>query len=233
MFMGFTSSQKAALGSDSVPNFDSLPGMTDQFPNGYFRSGCSMHLSHLFEDLEKWYAMSYHDRLARAFRPNVNVPEGTQTIPDGPAGTGSEDEIVEELRTTGVVGHTVALHPATRLAQDVTDNYGNFYPKGTAVPLRGDFNTLDNPFAWTANPDVDRWSDTPAAGLHFLVFVPSSDGFNRGRMAMDGHYVDGRVLGIDPRSAEQGMNAVLRATHRQNFLIPPRQHRSFPLAELL
>jgi hypothetical protein len=26
---------------------------------------------------------------------------------------------------------------------------------------------------------------------------------------------------------------VLQTTHRQNFLVPPRRHRSFPLAELL
>jgi len=25
---------------------------------------------------------------------------------------------------------------------------------------------------------------------------------------------------------------VLRTTHRQNFLVPPREYRSFPLAEL-
>jgi hypothetical protein len=25
---------------------------------------------------------------------------------------------------------------------------------------------------------------------------------------------------------------VLTTTHRQNFLVPPRRHRSFPLAEL-
>jgi hypothetical protein len=233
LFLGFTSSQKAALGSDSMPNFDSIPGLTNQFPMGYFRSGCTMHLSHLYEDLEKWYAMNYKDRLARAFRPNVSVPEGTQTVPDGPSGTGSESEIVQELQRTGVVGHTVALHPATRLAQDLTDNYGNFYPKGTAIPLRADFNTLDNPFAWTAHPMQDRWADSPAAGLHFLVFVPTSDSFHRARMAMDGHYPDGRELGINPHSANQGMNAVLRTTHRQNFLVPPREHRAFPLAELL
>jgi hypothetical protein len=29
------------------------------------------------------------------------------------------------------------------------------------------------------------------------------------------------------------MNSVLRTTHRQNFLVPPRAHRAFPLAELL
>jgi hypothetical protein len=30
----------------------------------------------------------------------------------------------------------------------------------------------------------------------------------------------------------RGFNDILRTTHRQNFLVPPRQHRSFPLAEL-
>jgi hypothetical protein len=50
---------------------------------------------------------------------------------------------------------------------------------------------------------------------------------------MDGHYPSGTVLDIDPRSPDQGMNAVLHTTHRQNYLVPSRLHRSFPLAELL
>ena len=35
-----------------------------------------------------------------------------------------------------------------------------------------------------------------------------------------------------PGSRAQGLNSVLHTTHRQNFLVPPRRHRSFPLAEL-
>jgi hypothetical protein len=50
---------------------------------------------------------------------------------------------------------------------------------------------------------------------------------------MDGRYPDGTVISIGPRSVHQGFNAVLTTTHRQNFLVPPRRHRSFPLAELL
>jgi hypothetical protein len=65
------------------------------------------------------------------------------------------------------------------------------------------------------------------------VFAPTSDAFHRGRSAMDGRYADGTTLDIDPRSPLQGMNSVLRTTHRQNFLVPPRAHRSFPLAELV
>jgi hypothetical protein len=50
---------------------------------------------------------------------------------------------------------------------------------------------------------------------------------------MDGRYSDGVALPIDPSSPRMGLNGVIHATHRQNFLVPPRRHRSFPLAELL
>lgn len=32
---------------------------------------------------------------------------------------------------------------------------------------------------------------------------------------------------------ENGLERFLTATRRQNFLIPPRRHRSFPLVELV
>jgi hypothetical protein len=50
---------------------------------------------------------------------------------------------------------------------------------------------------------------------------------------MDGIMPDGSSVPIDPRSRSQGFNSILRTTHRQNFLVPPRRHRAFPLAELL
>ena len=73
----------------------------------------------------------------------------------------------------------------------------------------------------------------PAAGVHFVTFNPTSDDFARNRLAMDGHLPNGSRLPFEPRSRGQGFNSVLDTTHRQNFLVPPRAHRSFPLAELL
>jgi hypothetical protein len=104
------------------------------------------------------------------------------------------------------------------------------YPKGTAIPVRADFNTLDNPFHWSA--DVSQIVPTPAAGVHFVVFNPTSDDFRRNRLAMDGHLPGGDRLPLAARSNAQGFNSVLRTTHRQNYLVPPRRHRSFPLSEL-
>jgi hypothetical protein len=51
-------------------------------------------------------------------------------------------------------------------------------------------------------------------------------------MAMDGVMPGGQKLALPPRSRSQGFNSILRTTHRQNFLVPPRLHRSFPLVEL-
>ena len=73
----------------------------------------------------------------------------------------------------------------------------------------------------------------PAAGVHFVVFTPTSDDFHRGRLAMDGVLPDGTRLEFTPRARGQGFNSVLTTTHRQNFLVPPRRYRSFPLVEML
>jgi hypothetical protein len=64
------------------------------------------------------------------------------------------------------------------------------------------------------------------------MFQPTTAIFNRVRLAMDGHYPD-RTLSISPRSPHAGINSVLYTTHRQYYLVPPRRHRSFPLAEFL
>ena len=71
----------------------------------------------------------------------------------------------------------------------------------------------------------------PAPGLHFVVFMPMSSSFNSMRQAMDGQFGSNPPFG--PETVHGPFNQVLQTTHRQNFLIPPRVHRSFPLAELL
>ncbi len=234
LFLGFTSTQRSALGPDLIANLESLPGMTDQWPNGYFRGGTTMHVSHLHEDLDTWYAsFSYIRRVWAAFKPGLAVPDGTLTIPEEADDVQSEPVVIAEANDKGLIGHSGSLQPATRLADPVVDNHGVHYPRGTALIQRTDFNTLDNPFFWSSQPVRDAMAKEPAAGLHFVAFAATSDLFHRARLAMDGRYSGGRDSPFAPRSEEQGLNNVLRTTHRQNFLVPPRRHRSFPLAELL
>jgi hypothetical protein len=233
LFLGFTSTQKSALGPPRIANFETL-GLTNVGPDGYFRHGTHMHLSHVFEDLEAWYLLfDYNGRAETMFRPGLAVPEDTQTVRQGPRDAQTSRDVVREFRETGHMGHSGAVQPASRLQHDVRGADGELYPKGTAVPQRVDFNTLDNPFFWTSRPERDRYSPTPAAGLHFVVFNPTSDDFHRVRLALDGRMPDGSVIPLDRTSQGQGFNSVLSPTHRQNFLVPPRRHRSFPLAELI
>jgi hypothetical protein len=232
LFLGFTSTQKRALGPSRIVNFETLD-LVDLGPQGYFSRGTHMHLSHMFEDLEFWYLnFDHQERVDTVFRPGLTVAPSTQTLAQGPNEVQSARSVAHDYAAHRRIGHSGAIQPTSRLAADVIGPDGTRYPKGTAVPQRADFNTLDNPFFSTSYPDRDRFSAQPAAGLHFVVFNPSSDDFRRNRMAMDGLLPDGTVLPFEPGSRGQGLNAVLRTTHRQNFLVPSRRHRSFPLAEL-
>ncbi len=230
LFLGFTSTQRQGLGPPRIANFETLRYTR----GGYFRNGTSMHASHIDEDLEAWYLnFDFGERIDTIFRPKLDVPDGTQTVRQAPKDTTSNRQVTRDFRRFGAIGHSSAIQPSSRLQADVRGADGELYEKGTAIPHRADFNTLDNPFFWSANPARDNFKDEPSAGLHFVVFNPTSDDFHRNRLAMDGVLPNGTRLPFPPRDRGQGINSVLRTTHRQNFLVPPRRHRSFPLVELL
>jgi hypothetical protein len=231
LFLGFTSTQKAALGQGAIANHETL-GFVDLGPRGYFRQGTGMHVSHIFEDLEAWYLnFDFRERVATAFRPTQpELREGTTTVPQSRADTIGGVE--RDFRTQGRIGHSSAIQTSSRLQREYVAADGTVYKRGTAIPQRADFNTLDNPFDWSSRREADQMQPGPRAGLHFVVFNPSSDDFHRNRLAMDGVLPDGTRLALPARDRKQGFNSVLRTTHRQNFLVPPRRHRSFPLAEL-
>jgi hypothetical protein len=112
-------------------------------------------------------------------------------------------------RGRGIGAHSAALQSESRLREPHIGADGTVYAPGIPLAMRADFDTLDNPFAWPAR-------SAPAAGLHFVSFMATSGDFHRLRTAMD----------------QARPRLPIRATHRQNFLVPPREHRSFPLAEL-
>jgi hypothetical protein len=233
LFLGFTSTQKDALGPRLIANHETL-GYVDLGPKHYFRQGTHMHVSHLFEDLEAWYLnFDFDERVDTAFQPGrPNVREGTLTVPQPLRRADSSRDVERDFRRQGRIGHSSSIQASSRLQHDYVAEDGTVYEKGTAIPQRADFNTLDNPFDWSARREIDGMQQGPRAGLHFVVFNPSSDDFHRNRLAMDGQLPDGTKLPLEARARQQGFNSILRTTHRQNFLVPPRRHRSFPLAEL-
>jgi len=232
LFLGFTSTQKQAPGRYRITNFETL-GYTDVRTGGYFAHGTNMHLSHLFEDLEAWYGTFTRDeRVESTFSPGLRIGPDILTVGQGPEQAAGEADVLRGYRRHGRIGHSGSIQPASRLQQRVIGPDGTRYEQGTPIPHRADFNTLDHPFAWTRDGHRDGFAESPRAGLHFVVFNPTSDDFRRGRLAMDGALPSGRVVDVGQRSRRQGFNDVLATTHRQNFLVPPRRHRSFPLSEL-
>jgi hypothetical protein len=233
-FLGFATTLDSNMGPGVIANLETLPGLTDQWPNGYFKQGTTMHLSHLFQDLVRWYEQNfpqYGDRVQAMLQPGLSPAPAPGTYALQPPGQ-SEAEVAEGVRRYHAYGHTGSMSQVDSTTSRTTSNYGKAYPSGTTIPVRGDFDTLDNPFRYTSDPTADHYSKKSAAGMHFVQFQPTIALFNLVRLSMDGHYPD-RTLPIAPRGPHAGINSVLHTTHRQNYLVPPRRHRSFPLVEFL
>ncbi|WP_347352383.1 hypothetical protein [Intrasporangium sp.] len=226
LFMGFTSSHKDGLAGGNLPSFETLPGYTDVKPGDYFAGGTAMHLSHIGIELDRWYELSHRDRLTRMFHPRRT--EGPEVLsPDQSPATVTFEEQRDKDAETGVLGHNEQMQFLSRLGQDTTTAYGEELPRGTVMFLRQDFNTVENPFGFSTDGPV---SPRPRAGVHFIGFGPSSQHFELMRLEMDSvHHQQRYHLGDD----DIGFTGFLDTTHRQNLLLPPRAHRSMPLAELL
>lgn len=227
LFMGFTSSHVDGLAQGNLASFETLPGYTDVQVGGYFAGGSAMHLSHIGIDLVKWYAMKHPDRLHRMFNPRRTETEDVLSPDQSAATVAFEAQRDEDAEKHGIIGHNEQMQWTVRLKEDTTTAYGEVVPKGTVFFLRQDFNTVENPFSFSVEGAV---SGAPRAGVHFIGFGPSSQHYELMRREMDGVEHQKRYQLPDENL---GFTKFLDTTHRQNFMLPPRAHRSFPLAELV
>lgn len=162
------------MGPGNIANLETLPGFTDQWPHGYFKQGTTMHLSHLFQDLVTWYEQNfpkYADRVQAMLQPGLSPAPGTLALQ--PPGQ-SEAEVAQGVQRYHAYGHTGSMSKVDSTTSTTTGNYGKAYPSGTTVPVRGDFDTLDNPFHYTSDPSADHYSSKPH-GRVALHFVPADD----------------------------------------------------------
>ena len=90
-------------------------------------------------------------------RPNA------QTVPQAPRDVSSERQVERGYHRFGAIGHSAAIQTASRLQRDTVADDGSVYRKGTAIPQRADFNTLDNPFFWSATAAADGMGEGPSA----------------------------------------------------------------------
>lgn len=228
----------------------------------YFDNGSIQHLSHVIEDLAQFYDKAdkenpetFSERVQYMFSSrNVDGDVGL-LFPQDPhdpftngGGQNATSGIAQQQQSAYLpnvylggnasltnydiaafhqgkkklrVGHEAALHRASRLAD------------GTPLHIRMDgpgFDALD----------VPDGSSQPK--LQFSGFFPSAEFFRDMRVKSaaldlvaieDGGTEASVPAGVQPAEAEDnGLERHITATRRQNFLIPPRKHRVFPLLEL-
>ena len=208
LFLGFTSTQKAGLGPRLIANHETL-GYVD-LRGGYFHGGTHMHLSHISEDLEAWYLnFDFDERVLTAFRPGLtNVKQGAQTVPQGPKDVSTRRRARRaSYEQTGRFGHSASIQPTSRLLA------GRRRPGRHASTRRARrFRSAPTSTRSTTRSRSRREPDarqagatTPAAGVHFVVFNPSGDDFERNRLAMDGVLPDGTKLDVGAARARAGL----------------------------
>jgi hypothetical protein len=223
MWMGFGDQQADAGGPAEITTFagNAERRLTTATPGDYFGRAGVQHASQVTLDLESWYAEPYEERVGYMFR---QVP--AQARPTDPAGMrgpaflrnhfvdaqDAERNAAETQKAEGhgEMGHTTALHRSARTAS------------GTPLHIR-----LDGP-GYDAL-DLPRGTG-PRPKLQFSVFVPTSEQFRT--MRRHGSSPDLAAKHAIPLRSN-GLEGFTTTTRRQNFLVPPRAHRAFPLAELV
>jgi hypothetical protein len=235
MWMGFLDQQTdGSAPSGDVVTFagTSHAHLTNANPGDYFDNGAIQHLSHNIEDLAQFYAKAansvdpagpepFTERCQYMFRsdPIPSVGNKNQySNGGGPAyldnvfkGTGDAAANAQAVNTFNGehrMGHLCALQRSSRA------------PDGTPLHIRNDGPGFDR-------LDVPGGSKQPK--LEFTVFVPTADFFQTMRVNQASLDLVNE-FGVDP--SDNGLERFLTATRRQNFLIPPRRHRAFPLIEL-
>ena len=227
LFMGFTSSHVHGLAQSNLANFETVPGYTDLTPQSYFAGGTSMHLSHIAIKLDEWYAYGPRERLHRMFHPRRTEPPEVLSPDQAPATSSFEPERDADARQYGLVGHNEQIQFLSRVKDETTTAYGQKLQRGTVFFLRQDFDTVENPFGFSVHNEIGT---RPRAGVHFIGFGPSAQHFEKMRLEMDGVEHQQRY-GLPEQNL--GFTKMLVTTHRQNFLLPPREHRAMPLAEMI
>jgi hypothetical protein len=233
MWMGFADQQVDAAGPAAITTFAGNPSarLTSARPGDYFDNGSIQHLSHVILDMRQWFDLDannvpgddgvFTERVQYMYHsPAIDPGSADQlTNSGGPAFLRNENRGANYARQTaqGIgtednehrIGHLSSLQRSSRAAD------------GTPIHIRMDGPGFDN-------------LDVPGGGrepkLQFTAFIPTADFFatmRRNQASLD------LVQQFEVEEAENSLERFLTTTRRQNFLVPPRRHRGFPLVEFL
>lgn len=221
----FADQQVNASGPAAITTFqgNASARFTSTGPEDYFYDGAIQHLSHVIQDLNQFYASTepFTERVQCMFRSDPIPTTGNPNqFADG-GGPAFLDNIFQGTddayrNAAGIntfqghhrMGHLAGLQRSSRAVDS------------TPIHIRMDgpgFDALDVP------------NGSPQPKLQFTVFVSTADFFatmRRNQASLD------LVQRYNVASDDAGIERFITATRRQNFLVPPRRHRVFPLIEL-
>ena len=234
MWMGFADQQVKGSGPADITTFvgNASAHVTTASPGDYFDNGSVQHLAHDILDMGQFFNLdangnpgtdgTFTERVQYMFRstppPSLGNPSDQFTDGGGPSflentfqGTDDASNSAQAINTFNNehrMGHLSTLQRSSRAAD------------GTPMHIRMDGPGFDS-------MDVPDHSIQPK--LQFTVFVPSADFFTtmRGNQAS----LD-LAAKYSVATTDNGLERFITATRRQNFLVPPRRNRAFPLIEL-
>ena len=220
--MWFNSADQQANGAGPAPitcfQGNTSAGITSvSTPGDYFWNGTVQVLNHNIDDLAEWYKPDFRTGLQYMFRATHAF--GGKTTPFWPNeyyGTGDAAQGAQGIGTPNGVkrmGHLACLQRSSRAAD------------GTPMHAR-----MDGPGFDRMDVNGTGTNDGPITPkLQFSAFVPSGDFFNTMRRNQASPDL---VSKYGVSQYENGVERFITATRRQNFLMPPRRNRAFPLLEM-
>jgi hypothetical protein len=225
MWMSFADGQVHGSGPARITTFQGNKSavFTTAKSGDYFYDGSIQHLSHVIEDLTQFYSGTepYVQRCQYMFRSNPVPSTGYQDQfknGGGPAFLHNKFNGVNDAKhnAKGIntfqnqhrMGHLPGLQRSSRASD------------GTPIHIRMDGPGFDS---------MDMPNNVLQPKLHFTIFVPTADFFATLRINQASLDL---VQEYDVLDNNDGLERFLTATRRQNFLVPPRSHRAFPLLEL-
>jgi len=234
--------------------------LTTAKPGDYFDNGSVQHLSHVIDDLEQFYSTTaadpepFSERIQYMFRsktsrgaPGLPFPQDPNDPFTNGGGLGAPAGSLATQRQSAFLRNQFfgRNDQATNFDPAVTDH--RKYRVGHLAGLQRSSRASDgtplhirNDGPGLSSQDVPDGSAQPT--LEFTAFVPTAEFFRVMRInsaSLD--YVKageqgGTAASVPPGveaadSDDDGLERFTQATRRQNFLVPPRRHRAFPLLE--
>jgi hypothetical protein len=225
MWMGFADQQTAGSGPPEITTFqgNASAQLTSARAGDYFDNAAIMHLSHVIDDLAQFYDPTepYTERVQHMFRSNPIPSVGNRDQFTDGGGPAILDNIFQGTQDAAANAAGInTYHGQRRLGHLSAVQRSSRAADGTPLHIRADgpgFDSLDVPDG-SAQPK-----------LHFCIFVPTADLFRIMRLHQASRDLTD-TYNVDPNHT--GLERFITTTRRQNFLIPPRRHRAFPLLEV-